>query len=454
MGVMDALCRNVVWPLWSRRDDPNYPRFVRYVERGQFDSEHVVRARQNVRLRRLIHHAVACSPYYRQQFQRLGLSTDAIRTSSDLDQVPVLTKQCLRSNAEKLRSESFLKPSLVTKTTSGSTGVPLRVLLDRPGLAWKRATTLNADEWSGWRRGSRVARAWGNPEYRHFGPKGWLRNRLLERAIHLDTLKMDQTDLERFSDRLSRFRPKLIFGHAHSVYLLAQFLRDRDRVPPQPDGIITTAMVLHDFQRRLIEQVFGCRVTNRYGCEEVSLIACECPEHQGLHVNIESVVVEILKDGRPAPAGIPGHVVVTDLANYAMPLIRYQVGDMAIWADGVCRCGRAAPRLARIEGREADYVVTSSGHFISGISLTENFATQVPGVLQLQIVQERVDYFRFRIVRGRDFSEAQLAQLVRERFGPAAQYVCEFVPTIASEASGKYRFCISHLAQAHRGQAA
>jgi phenylacetate-CoA ligase len=212
--------------------------------------------------------------------------------------------------------------------------------------------------------------------------------------------------------------------------------------------VITTAMVLHSWQRRVIEEVFACPVTNRYGCEEVSLIACECERHQGLHVNADGVHVELLRDGRPALPGEPGSVVVTDLSNRAMPILRYQVGDVAVWSDKRCGCGRGLPLLERLEGREADYVVTASGELISGISLTENFALRVPGVAQLQIVQEAVDHFLFRIVPAPEFGPATLSTLdalVHERFGPGIRYECELLEHIPQEPSGKYRFCISRV---------
>jgi len=329
------------------------------------------------------------------------------------------------------------------------------VRLDSRGLAWKRTCTLRADEWSGWRRGQSVAKVWGNPEYRQHGVKGWLRNRLYDRAVHLDTLKMHPDEVRRFAARLYRTRPALIFGHAHSVFLLADAIR-RDGLPAyQPRGIITTAMVLHPWQRRTIEAVFGCPVTNRYGCEEVSLIACECEAHHGLHVNADSVLVEVLRDGKPTPPGIPGKIVVTDLSNFAMPLIRYEVGDVGILASRRCPCGRGLPLLEAIEGREADYVVTASGHLISGISLTENFATLVPGIAQIQIVQETIRRFLFRIVADRGFGESsrrRMDELVAERFGSDAEYRCEFVGVIPQEPSGKYRFCISHVTPSAAGR--
>jgi phenylacetate-CoA ligase len=209
-------------------------------------------------------------------------------------------------------------------------------------------------------------------------------------------------------------------------------------------------MVLHNWQRTVIEEVFGCRVTNRYGCEEVGLIACECERHQGLHINADNVLVEIERDGRPARPCESGSVIVTDLSNRAMPLLRYQVGDVAIAANRPCPCGRGLPLVEKVEGREADYVVTPCGRLISGISLTENFAVMVPGLEQVQIVQEAIDRLRLRIVRGADFgprSEACIRSLVAERFGPGVAYECEYVGRIPQEPSGKYRFCISKVAR-------
>lgn len=451
VGVSDFLARHVVWPLWARRDDPRYPAYARVIAGRQFDPPEILAARQAAMLRRALRHAGDTVPYYRDLFRRLRF--DPAR--SELAELPVLTKDLIRERGEDLQSEAYRDLPAVTKKTSGSTGVPLRVRLDTNGLAWKRACTLVADEWSGWRRGGRVAKAWGNPEYKQLGLKGWLRNRLYDRAIHLDTLKMSEGEIAAFANQLLKFRPSLIFGHAHSVYLLADRIRALGMPAHRPDAIITTAMVLHGFERRTIEQVFGCPVTNRYGCEEVSLIACECSAHRGLHVNSESLFVELVDGDGPARPGMPGKVVVTDLTNFAMPLIRYQVGDVATWADEPCPCGRPSPLLASVEGREADYVVTPSGHYVSGISLTENFATLVPGIAQLQIVQEAVDRLRFRIVRGREFddsSEAKIAGLVRERFGAATRFTCEYLAQIPQEPSGKYRFCISHVATG--GQAA
>ena len=213
-------------------------------------------------------------------------------------------------------------------------------------------------------------------------------------------------------------------------------------------------MVLHDWERRVIEDVFHCKVTNRYGCEEVSLVACECEQHNGLHVNADGIYLEVLRrDGTPCAAGETGMIVLTDLANRAMPMLRYQVGDMGALGDRLCPCGRGLPLLEKIEGRSADYVITPRGEYVSGISLTDHFNTLIPGVVQLQIVQEELDRFRFRIVQraglrpgkpGDDWPSGRRA--VRRN----VRYECEFVDRIPQEPSGKYRFCISKVENAWR----
>lgn len=448
MDLLRPITRHVIAPAWAAWESSAYLRHYRRLRRTQFDPPEAIRTRQMATIRDLIAHAYASIPFYRDRLDRERLRPADIRSFDDFQRVPILTKQDIREQGDRLVTEQYRDAPLHVKTTSGSTGVPLRVKLDDVGMQFKRACTMRADEWSGWRFGERVAKVWGNPEYRQLGWRGRLRNWLLDRSDYLDTLQLNESALAAFAWRLQRLQPKLIFGHAHSVFLLAQFVEKYGPAGIRPRGIITTAMVLHDWQRQVIETVFGCRVTNRYGCEEVSLIACECEQHNGLHVNADGVYVEIVANSRPAAEGEAGAVVVTDLANRAMPILRYRVGDVAVLSSRRCPCGRGLPLLERLDGRESDYVTTETGELISGISLTENFALHVPGVAQMQIVQETRTHFRFRVVRDHDFGDAsvdRLRFLVNERFGPNTRYDVEFLDQIPQEASGKYRFCISKV---------
>lgn len=443
-----CIVRFVVAPLWARWEKSPYLDHHQNFCRSQFRSLDDVRADQWRRLKNILDHAYDHTRFYRERFRSLGLAPRDIVTWEDFQRLPLLTKDDIRTFRDDMVADNIPPSRLLPKKTSGSTGVSLSFFVDEDSAQWKRGCALRHDEWSGWRLGERIGAVWGNPEYKKSW-RGRLRNALLERFTYLDTLRMDETAMAAFHAQILRERPTLLFGHAHSLYLFAQFARHKQLPPLRPKGIISTAMVLHDFERALIEAVFGCKVTNRYGCEEVSLIASECEAHQGLHVNMDTLYFECLRDGVAARAGETGAVVVTDLTNRGMPFIRYLVGDTARMAAKPCACGRTYPLIESLEGRIADYVRTPEGEYISGISLTENFAMVLEGVKQMQIVQDQIDHLLFRVVPGEDSEDqrlrADIARLVATRFGSSMRHDVEYVDSIQSETSGKYRFCVSKL---------
>jgi phenylacetate-CoA ligase len=423
--MISLLNRHLIQPLMAWRAGSRHLEYLRELKQRQFDTPERIEERQWNDLRQLIQHAYDTVPYYRRQFDQLGL-------------IP----------AAQLRSTMKIDRPLLRKTTSGSTGVPLEIYVDEEATEWKRACTIRSDEWSGWRLGQRVAKVWGNPEYLQQGWKGRFRNYFIDRARHLDTLGFDTGIMSKFADQLRSKQPSLLFGHAHSLYLFACHVRRTVPNTIHPDGIISTAMILHDWQREVIEEAFGCKVTNRYGCEEVSLIACECERHQGLHLNADSLYAEVVPDPNRGDDANTGALVLTDLRNRAMPLIRYKVGDVVVKSTRRCACGRGLPLFECIEGREADYIVTPSGTLISGISLTENFALEIPGAEQVQLVQEELRFLRIRMVAGAAFERTgrrRIAEMVRNTFGAEMGYEIELVESIPQEPSGKYRFCISKV---------
>jgi phenylacetate-CoA ligase len=449
MDILAIATHRLIAPLWALWERSPYLRHYRELLRTQFDPMAAIRQRQWEKIRSLLDHAYRTTRFWRGRLAKFGLEPGCIHSFEDFRAVPILTKTDLRACQDDLLSEPYRGAALHQKRTSGSTGVSVEVLVDEEAQQFKRACALWANEWSGWRMGERVAVLWGAEENPRRGWRAWLRNMLLERATYLDTLRINEQSMDCFVAMLRRRSIGLLFGHAHSLFLLAQFVQARNVTDIRPHGIISAAMVLHDWERRTIEAVFQCPVTNRYGCEEVSLIACECERHQGLHVNADGIYLEVLRpDGTPCLPGEPGTIVVTDLVNRAMPIIRYPVGDVGTLSDRQCPCGRGLPLLERIEGRVADYVVTPRGELVSGISLTDHFNTMVPGVIQMQIIQEEIDQFVFRIVRGPDFgpqSLERIRELATKHFGEEVRYECDYVDRIPQEPSGKYWFCISKV---------
>ena len=447
MGVKQSFIRHIITPLWAVKEKSRYLQHLRTIEHMHRWPVEKVRNNQLNRLKAIVRHAFEQTDYYHEVFLNAGITPDSVGEFSDLQRLRLLTKDDIRANKERMVNRSASANQLIPGKTSGSTGVSVEFYQDEESRQWKRAATIAYDRWAGWDIGERVGAIWGNPEcYQNW--RQYLRNFLMNRHIYLDTLKMDEDTMRSYHSILLKKKPVILFGHAHSLFLFARFIEEKGLSGIFPKGIISTCMVLHDFERKTIERVFGCRVTNRYGCEEVSLIACECREGN-MHLNCDTLIVEFIRDGKPVQPGEPGAIVVTDLTNYGMPFIRYKVGDVGILSSKTsCPCGCTYPIMDSLEGRVADYVVTPDGKYISGISLTENFAMHLPGVKQMQIIQEKTDILIFRIVKGEMFTTQTITDindLAKKRFGSLMTWDIEFTDSIQSESSGKYRFCISKL---------
>jgi phenylacetate-CoA ligase len=177
---------------------------------------------------------------------------------------------------------------------------------------------------------------------------------------------MTEDDMANCINLINRFRPKMIRAYADAIYEISRFVSRRGLTVKAPELIHTGAGVLHDFMRGEIERVFGCPVYDHYGSREVGSLASECSSHDGLHIMMEHNLIEVLATGgRPCRPGEPGEIVVTNLNNYAMPLIRYKIGDIGIRLDdGVCPCGCTYPRLKQVIGRTGDIFIGEKGQIV------------------------------------------------------------------------------------------
>ncbi|PID81397.1 adenylyltransferase [bacterium DOLZORAL124_64_63] len=443
----DVLVRRIFQPLWDVYEGSIRLRTLRELEKSQWHSRHQLQEAANHKLRRMCRHAVATSAFYRRRFAEAGIDPAGVRSIADLADLPLLTKADVRENLDDLLSTSYRREDLTPAKTGGSTGVSLNVFCDARGIERRNAAALRSDRWSGWEMGQPLAAVWGNPPT-PTTLKNKLRWHLKDRIIYLDTMRIDDAAIENFIGQWRRVRPGLLFGHAHSIFILAEALRRRG-VALRPTGIVATSMMLLEPERKVIEQVFGVPVTNRYGCEEVSLIGCECEQHHGMHLNLDHNIVEFLDDGgKPCAAGQDGRIVVTELINFGMPMIRYEVGDRGVPSDRACPCGRGLPLMESITGRTADFLVASDGSRVAGISIIENSLTRFAGIRQLQIIQEEPLLLIVNVVYDADAdpqTEAQLLGALRGMLGESLQFTVNHVPAIPQEKSGKYRFTICRL---------
>lgn len=442
---MESLSRHLFYPLWDIKDRSQRLREWQALEKQQWWPADRLRMLQWERLQKLLAYAAEHSPFYRDLFQAHGISPDTFQNHDDLLRIPVTTKSDIRNNLDRFISDEFDRAQLVSAKTGGSTGVSLQLFFDEACQERRNAAQLLADRWSGWDLGMKKAAVWGNPPVAET-LKQKLRHHLLDRTIYLDTMNLNNTTMGDFVQRWREEQPGAVFGHAHSIFIFACYLRDQGITDLRPKGIVATSMMLLDHERKVIEQAFDCAVTNRYGCEEVGLIACECERHDGMHLNIPHVYVEFLDgDNKPVKPGEPGKIVVTDLNNFAMPLIRYRVEDVGVYRERACSCGRGLPILERLEGRVADFLKLPDGGQVAGVSLIERTLTKVPGVAQIQLIQQSMNKIVIKRVKGHDYStvtDRKLVELMRETFDRQVEIVIHDVATIPQEASGKYRFSI------------
>jgi phenylacetate-CoA ligase len=238
-----------------------------------------------------------------------------------------------------------------------------------------------------------------------------------------------------------------MYGYASTFYLLARYMQSMNRRPsPDLKVIFATAEPLFDFQRKLIEDVFGCPVSVEYGARDAGLMANECPKG-GLHIPAEGMLVEI---DQPGPDGL-GEIVVTNLYSKGMPIIRYRTEDMGELDPTPCSCGRGLPRLKRVEGRRTDFLVTPSGRIIHALAIIY-VLREIASVKEFQVIQEELDHVLIRVVPEASFSEEDQKIVVQRAQLALGREVCvtlERTPEIPRLPSGKFRYVISNVADAY-----
>lgn len=401
-------------------------------------------ARMEVLLREITTHV----PYYRDLFAQGGLRPEDIQNPNDLLQVPILDKCKIRSAGGAMITGDPVRKGCPS-STGGSTGEPLYFHEDEAAGATRRANTLRTYRWMEVDIGDRQATIWGFPLDRPRKERlaSAIRN-YFNNALFLSSFNMSEKAMQIYAARLKRYKPHLLAGYPSALELFANYCRTHGVTGIRPRAVVSSGEKMYPYQRGLFEEVFSCRVFDRYGSNEFSNIAHECERHEGLHVFNDLFYTEVIHEsGRPAQSGEVGELVVTDLMNFYMPFLRYRTGDLAVPTERRCSCGRGLPLLDRIEGRTFDTIVSAGGKSVGGYFWTYLSRT-VPGIKQFQIEQKDRGGVLFRIVPGPDWNDENrecLAAKIRENMGEGFRVEFYLVDDIALTPAGKFRFIISKV---------
>jgi phenylacetate-CoA ligase len=399
-------------------------------------------------LARMLRHCREQVPHYARRLRELG--DPGQDPEAVLAGMPILTKQNIREHFDELKSSDLSRRRWKLNTSGGSTGEPARFIQDREYEARSRALTLAFDKWVGHEVGEPLVRLWGSERDVLLGTLGWRARAFdaLTRTTFLNAFRMTPRAMRDFARRIRRIRPNLIVAYAQALYELAGFLEQEGIQVPKVGAVITSAGTLHDFMRSRIERTFRCPVYNRYGSREVSLIACERPGVEGMWVAPWNNIVEIVDDnGQPVPPGTDGEILVTSLVNFAMPLVRYRIGDRGTLSPGSVRGGQT---LRRVLGRNVDAFRRRDGTIVDGEYFTHLLYFR-DWVEKFQFVQTRHDQVVLRVVArtlARDAHQPELDSIeagVKAVLGSDATLKVEWVDDIPPPPSGKLSYTISEV---------
>ena len=441
--MYSRLVNRVVFPMHERLKGKPTHRILTELDASQWLAPERVRELQFRRLKRHLEFAYREVPYYQRLLDEHQLQPNRIQSPEDYARIPCLTKDIIRSRFAELQPRRQGR-GVKRVSSGGSTGSPVTVLVDPVRAAFTDAARLRTHRWFGVDMGARELVLWGSPiELGRQDHLRSLRDRLLNSRL-VSAFDLGAEGLDRCSELLRRYRPEKLYGYASALALLASGLLRRGRLGPSPGvrAVFATAEPLYDFQRRLIEQAFGCPVSVEYGCRDGGLVAMQCPSGS-LHIAAEGMMVEVMPE-----EGGRGELVLSNLESWAMPIIRYRTGDVGALHRDICACGRGLPVLGSVEGRRTDFLVTPSGKVMHALAAIYVLREE-PTVRQFQIIQEEVDHVSVRIV-----PDGELTTAARQRvlsglsglFDGEATIDIELTSEIA-HASGKHRYVISHVAE-------
>jgi phenylacetate-CoA ligase len=442
------LIKKFVWNLKEKIGSNDYSR--EYNAINSIKNKDDLLKFQNECLKNLILHAYNNVPYYNAVFKRINIIKGNGEVNlSKFNDIPILTKEIVRKHHKALISKDITKRKWFYNSSGGSTGEPLRFIQDNIYTKWKNATKkyyyeniLNIDEIA-----SKKVIIWGS-ERDLFEKSVRLkdrRNQWLLNSKLLNGFKMSEGDLKYYIKIINTYEPDLIRGYSSSLYELCKYAESNKIKMYKPKVIISAAETLWEEMRTKIENEFNTKLYDFYGSREVSSIAGECSE--GLkHIFMFWNSIETLDDNNvPVKEGEEGRVIVTNLHNYSMPLIRYEIGDLGILGPVECGCQNILPTFKKITGRITEHFLLKDGTVVPA-----EFFIHLIGVIynkgfikKFQVVQEEYQKIKILIVPEREIYKSEKRDIenkIKVIMGKECLIVWEFVDDIPKTKSGKYLY--------------
>ena len=403
---------------------------------------------QQKKLRAIIKHAYNNVPFYHKLFDSVGVKPDDIKTVDDLSKIPIITKFQIQRAGDEIIANGVNINKSVEYRTSGSTGIPLKIIRCGKELSVKGGTYIRTYKENGQRNRDIVFNL-TSPHYIPQKAKSWYYNLAarslgIPKTIYVSVFE----DIAYQVSTLKETKPDVILGYPISIKLLAMAVQDNG-IEINPKSIFTASELLDTGSRKIISSVFGVDPIDFYVTIETDVTSWECSEHMGYHMNIDTNVIEFIKENERVAAGEKGEIILTNLYAYTMPIIRYKIGDAGVPSEEQCPCGRGLPLMDMIEGRVDDFLVLPSGKIISPRNI--NLLEYANGITSYKIIQEKRDKITVQLLKAKDFSQNTITEvkeiIKRGLLGEEINIDVEIVDEIPRDPSGKIRAVISKAKQ-------
>jgi phenylacetate-CoA ligase len=416
-----------------------YDRFSEIEKISHFSKDKLAKY-QEKKLRELLIHAYKHSPYYHELLKTYAVVNHNDVNLKNFKKLPFLTKEVIRKNQKALVSDDWLKRKPYLNTSGGSTGQPVKLVQDKSYQESNIANKLFYASLVGKQMGEKELKFWGSERDIFTGSIGLtekLKNFVYNRQF-LNAFRMTPENMKEYTSAINVYKPKHIWTYVDSIFELAKFIERKNLSVHPPKSIIATAGVLTKPVRSFVERVFKTSVYNQYGSREVGDMAAECKYQQGLHLFEWSHYVEVIK----------GKVIVTVLTNYAMPLIRYEIGDMAALANAKkCRCGLSTRKLMRITGRSTDHFIKKDGTVVHGEYFTHLFYFK-DWVQKFRVIQRTYSDIICEVVVNKKPDTVDVQHITRDIkhiMGNSCKVTFKYVKKIQPTGSGKYLYTFSKV---------
>jgi len=449
--MYSKIIKNFIFPLYQLKLPQNerLTTNMNLLEKNQNLSYSELKQFQIKKLRKLLIYTNNNVPFYHDLFKDLNFNPVTVTSPEDISRLPILTKDIIKSHFKELCSTNISKNNLTLTSTSGSTGEPMKFYITSYWRACNMAAAYRSWGWAGYNLGDKMVYLWGaTQDLNHNTMNDKIRNTLL-RITKLNTNPLTKEKMDDHLRILRKFKPKIINSYSSAAYTLSKYMNEEGIDDIEPTAVLTTGDMLYENRRKSIEQAFNTEIYDYYSGRDTSLQAAECSEHHGYHLSIENAVVEFIKDDEPVSPGEMGNIVITDLNNYAMPFIRYKIGDLGVPSDEICPCGINLPLMKSVKGRIFDRIITPDGKIFTGeyfhCSIIKN---NVQSIKEFQIIQKTKDHIILMIVKNGNEKKDDIDRFIKsikESLGETVQIEVEYTSQIKRTKSGKLRHIISNI---------